>query len=339
MKNFWLIFFFTFGISTQALANKAEEKKCAGLYKQQQLNRAARCFQQLAQALPSSKKYYRGRLLRNAASLWQAAAQKAPEAKATLYQKRAYLLLDIYTSQQLCLDAERCKKADETKQKICQKIGCSEIDIKASPAQAQIQISSKKWKKSGVGRIQQTIPPGSYSIIVTSAGRETWKKRIRLRPHTTKKLNIALKAPLSRKPPPRRIERRPPPRRGDPPKPKAGLPILAWVGYIGGAVLVVGGGAMAGIGYKQRADFKNDVWDIPGATAPSEAKRNDILGSSKTLFIAGSGIAAAGLGLIVVGIIIHVRSGRNNPPAQTTTQLPSQGTTHTHSKAEWKMHF
>lgn len=301
------------------------EAPCVALFRQKQLPQAARCFQSKIKRLPVSKRSYRGRLARNAAVVWQRAAKASP-GQATAYLQQAILLYQSIYREKLCLDASGCATAQSTYKKLCTQVGCSQIQISVSPSTSQVQVLAQSIKlPAQQGGWTGQLPPGSYQIKVKADGYTSKTHPLYVFARRDQKVSVTLPPP-TRRPIQRLVRRTPPPQGGSaprpiaratpgrptPPPPKGGVPAIAWVGYVGGAILLAAGGGLLAAGYGGRAAFV-DRWNDPAQEIGTK-ERDDTLSSTQGMAIGGWIALGTGGALLFTGIFTHALS-----PAPTPT--------------------
>ena len=119
------------------------------------------------------------------------------------------------------------------------------------------------------------------------------------------------------------------PRHPPPEQAKGSLPAISWVGYVGGGVVFVLGGALAGWGGAQWIGARN-IWNDPAT--PSTKRGELIRERQEALFPLWIGVGALGAGavLLLVGAIAHLSTPGQaksahllGPGAPSPTSTPS----------------
>lgn len=290
---------------------KLLEAPCIWLYKKQKLVQAARCFQEKAALLSAKQLHYKGRMLRNAALLWEQTAAKAASATAKQYR---YLLavqgFSAFVSKKMCLDPPICQQTAARLDTLCKTIGCATLRVGSSVADATVTLGAWRWRATHKGVRSYRLPPGKYSVGATAPKHKPTRMILTLAKNETRKVTIAL---ASLVPNPRVVV---PPRRGIPgrraipkrripmpqPPQKGGVSGVAVACWVVGGVLLVGGGVLSGVAFSTRQDYQQNTWNDPTKRAtPEDAKQ--ALQTPETLFYVGIAAAGTGAAAVIAGII------------------------------------
>ncbi|MBU50590.1 MAG: hypothetical protein CL920_18080 [Deltaproteobacteria bacterium] len=158
---------------------------CTSLYRQKKLEAAGDCFTKQANAmgdsakLPTLKQYAKGRLLRNAATAYTKAAQKASEDKALKLRLKAIQRLEktlkeeLYESTQIELGVRDKIKA------LRKSTGVAQINVLTYDPKAKICFRSATKTTCQTGnKWQRQIKKGAYTLEVTYPSGKVIKRRI-----------------------------------------------------------------------------------------------------------------------------------------------------------------
>jgi len=241
-------------------AQSIHERACVQLYKQKKYRRAARCFQRLADLQDrQKKKFYRGRLLRNASLLLIKAAQIAPLAVAQQHRHQAMKLLEIYLKEQLCEVQERCIQVRRMLSKLRLRAGYARLTVSVRPSSARIWVKGKVVYQ-GVGRWSQVMAPRTYVVRVSAPGWKEQNRKIWLAPNKSQSIRIILKRP----------------KKIIPSKPKRSVTIVPWIVAGTGVVAGVVGAVFVGLSFSTNEKAVQN-WNLldtaqPHTISPQEAQ-------------------------------------------------------------------
>lgn len=286
---------------------------CVNFYQKAEYEKAGICFQSIAAAMGTSaqlskkERYQKGSYLRNSAmALRRAALKKGRKTdKKALLLEKAFLILSQMLKEKLCGDAEACKGIDKMRTKIKGEVGYGHLTIDPRHTQAKVLVTGYQYKKGDFGTLKLDLRPGSYVIAVTYPNRSKLKKKVTLKSEEKKVVQLT---------PPKEVASKAP----------SSFPTFSKVAYLGGAVALITGGVLFGIGQTKKISIHN-CWDSPTCKDYVAVDERD-----KAMFKAelyawlGIGLGVVGGGLLISGLIVHQKAKKKR---RATAFIPTNSDT------------
>jgi hypothetical protein len=316
-----------------------ERARCVDLFKQKEFNKAADCFENTAKklgdsaSLSSAVKSEKGQYLRNAAAALDKAATKEKQSEiAAFLRERAIQLLQQYQKEQLFETDNRKLTALAQQTSIHKKIGYASLAIVTNSDQATILLEGYRFAQRATGNWNQSMRPGPYKITVTYQGKPSIIREIRV---LANKPHIEIFQPTSS------VDS--PDAKGKPPNhssqlsqklsqpPSPAMPMVSWIGYIGGGVMAVAGSIMLGVGASQwfaiNSEYENNKQQQTPADYDALMGRRE---HAQRFIWPGTALLGTGVILAIVGTVAHTTTPRQTQATpQTSVRFPRE---HTQSK-------
>jgi hypothetical protein len=298
----------------------AQKTQCVQFFQKKAFVDAANCFEKLANdvgdsaSLPQAKKYEKGQYLRNTAVALNraASAETRPEIAAFL-RERAVQILRQYQKDRLFETENRSQTALAQETAIQRQIGYTPLRVVTNHPKANILLEGYEMRQKGIGMWNQSVRPGPYTITVTYPQTEPIVRKVNV---IAKKLLIETfqmpAAGVQNTSPGKDMSTRSPTIKTSP-TPPAPIPLVSWIGYIGGGLITVTGVILLGVGGSQwiAADRERTTSSNPDYTKLVNQRRD-----AQPLIWTGIGLLGTGLGLVITGIVSH--STAPHSPKQTS---------------------
>lgn len=311
---------------------------------QKRYREAGTCYWNRAQQLGRhdklllAQKWKKGQLLHNAALSFVLAAeqQKRPEVSLHLLEKAVLLWRQIRT-ERLCQTLAHCERLAQLESRHHQRIGYTALPIVVGSTPARISLRGYRYHKQHQGKSwSPRVRPGRYTLQVRYPQGPPLVRQVKVTAHVVR---VQLFSPPSsrprtrpRKPTSSRPAGKPPVSRAtrhhktQAPAPRSSsLPVLSWLGYIGGGVTLAGGSILLGSGAGAWLAAEQQWTDpttvqSPGFKQQLESQRESALPQ----IYAGWALLATGTLLTAVGVGVHLFWRSRRPPPS----LPSTASSH-----------
>lgn len=283
----------------------ALDQKCRALYANKRLEAAASCYTSLAKEVQSNKtlasvvKVLRDRFLRNAAVLFNKAAQKQTKLdhKGELYERAISKLKE---TRQTCDATRRCKQNEAFIKELKEAIGYGRLIVITGQSDALISVTGYRHRSSAKKLYNKQLRPGRYEIQVKQGGRVKKRTKMTLKPGHSAVIDAK---PAQIKIVEKRIIV------------AQTIPPLVLVGYIAGGAILLGGIGLTAGGYGWQVDLNNCRQN---ASCPQQSNvYNREFDQGQTFVTLGYVVAATGILLTGGGAIAHLiaaRASARKPP-------------------------
>lgn len=169
MRCRWVELIACLGVFWLASPVHGSDSNCLNLLRKKLLPEAAACFEKMGQRLRQAKsarqRLMRGRVLRNAATLYQrAAASTTRPGQAAYLRSRAALLLRQYLKDRLYELQDRKKSATLMLYRLERAVGYAHLTVVADDKEATLTIKGFRFLAKGKGVWSQRVRPGQYQL-------------------------------------------------------------------------------------------------------------------------------------------------------------------------------
>jgi hypothetical protein len=281
--------------------------------------KAASCYELAAQQIdqdPAQKAFatlLKERYFRYSAMAYQRAAEGAQEAPKAFFLERAVEMLIITFREGYCRAARRCRENRLLADQIKAQIRYGTLVISSKDPKANISVKGFRYAQARQKDFTEEVRPGTYRITIVFPDVPAQTREVVIPPGDRVLLDVS---PTQIKVKVRRVYT------------SRQIPPLILASYIGGVLVIVGGGALGVYGLVRQNEVNGIMGDPKQNSSYTDKQFAGDFGTAQILTVVG--MSALGLGIaIVVGGVVAQRTlapkkddAANRPKTVGTEQEP-----------------
>jgi len=295
--------------NVHAQVRKASEKDlCAAYIKK--ANQYLETYKETSKKFPKKdqKAIYKDHLLYYSALSFMKAAEHSSSTEQKLFlQEQAVKNFRLSFSLGLCEASQRCRPYQTTIERLTKQIGYSVLVVLGKDSDSSITVKGYQYQKRQSNRFKDRLRPGQYQVIIWSKNAKRRGLWITIGPAQYTLLNIRKRRVKIVKKNMLVQDK---------------VPLLSWVGYIGGGVLAIGGTAMFVYALREQNRI-DDIRSNP-STAGSISEKDYLqqFNQNRALQIAGIALGVTGVVAVIGAVIVHATSGKIKKTNQVSLLTP-----------------
>jgi hypothetical protein len=295
-RSFWFVGCAVLGLSLCAVARqaKASAVACAEQMKAKAYAQAASCYELAAQQVdqdPSQKAFatlLKERYLRYSALAYQRAAEGAQEAPKAFFLERAVEMLTITFREGYCRAARRCRQNRLLADQMKAQIRYGTLVISSKDPKARIVVKGFRYTQAREKDFTEEVRPGAYQITIRFADTPVQTREVVVPPGDRVLLDVS---PTQIKIKVRRVYA------------SRQLPPLILASYIGGVLVIVGGGALGVVGLVRQNEVNARMGDPKQNIAYTDKQFSGDLGAAQIMTVIGMSALGLGIAIVVAGVV------------------------------------